>query len=759
VSYAGDRLKKNPGLKHCNLVALMFRFAKSMMANRFVFLPYYMQTEKINWKVDGMTCANCALSINRALEKEGLSNISVNVITGDVSFDTVDSNGTVTKAQKRVESLGYAVSGANAPAVAKKKPLFGLSKYMLYFWISLPFTAVLMLHMIPGLHLHWLMNPFVQLGLALPVYIIGMNYFGVSAIKSIRSGIPNMNVLIALGATSAFLYSIWGMFQPNPEDFMFFETAASIITIVFLGYYLEDVSVARTQKSIKELTREHVVMAHMIAYDADGHENVFAVESKSLKVGDLVLIKTGDQVPADCKILSGEAEVNEALLTGESLPVIKKQGDIVVGGSVVSNGNLKAYVTAVGADTVLSSIVAMMKKAQTEKPPVQQLADRISAVFIPLVLIIATGTLLVNHFVFDINFQGSLMRAVAVLVIACPCAMGLATPAAIAVGLGRAAKNGILFTDVKRMELFKDVQRMVFDKTGTLTTGKFQISNFGLQNMQVAGNENEQAEDQFKKLVYSLEKYSGHPIAKSISAAWKRKDVVRWDKIEEVKGLGMRAADREGNKYFIGASAGVKGTFPQGHNLYVTKNEHLIGWIDIADEIRPEAKELIDFCKSKGIETVILSGDTEAKCREVAQAIGIDTIVAGQSPEQKLALLEKWSAEKPTVMVGDGINDAPALAKATISVSLGEASQLAIQSASVVLTSGGLSKLPKAMLLGKHTYGTVKSNLFWAFSYNIVAIPIAAMGMLHPTMAALIMGGSDVVLALNSLWLGVRKLK
>jgi Cu+-exporting ATPase len=723
-----------------------------------------MVTEKINWKVDGMTCANCALSINKALEKEGLSNISVNVITGEVSFETIDTNGTVSKAQKRVESLGYGVEQAGASAIQKKPPLFGLSRYMLYFWICLPFTAILMLHMIPGLHIHWLMIPFVQLSLALPVYIIGMNYFGVSAIKSIKSGIPNMNVLIALGATAAFVYSIWGMFQLHPQDFMFFETSASIITIVFLGYYLEDVSVARTQKTIKELTREYVVMANMIAYDGDGHENVFPVESKSLKSGDLVLIKTGDQVPADCKILSGEAEVNEALLTGESMPVLKKQGETVVGGSIVTNGNLKAYVTAAGNDTVLSSIVAMMKKAQTEKPPVQQLADRISAVFIPVVLIIAVATLLINHFIFDVSFQGSLMRAVAVLVIACPCAMGLATPAAIAVGLGRAAKNGILFTDVKRMELFKDVQRMVFDKTGTLTTGRFQINKFYVDKFQsdkfqIPKDKTQMDEDTFKKIVFSMEKYSGHPIAKSISNTWKRKDLVRWNKIEELKGLGMQAVDREGNRYFLGSAAGVPGNNEPGHSLYLSINDALIGWIDITDEIRPEAKDLITFCKNKGIETVILSGDTEAKCRIVADAIGIDVVVAGQSPAQKLEKLEEWSAEKPTVMVGDGINDAPALAKATISISLGEASQLAIQSASVVLTSGGLSKLPKAMLLGKHTYGTVRSNLFWAFSYNIVAIPIAAMGMLHPTMAALIMGGSDVVLALNSLWLGVRKLK
>lgn len=708
-----------------------------------------MSGTTINWKVDGMTCANCALSINKTLAKEGLKDISVNVITGEVSFETIEPGLGVEQAKSKVELLGYKVNSPD-PHRQKSNPKekLGISKYMLYFWISLPFTGVLMLHMVPFLHLHWLMLPWVQFALALPVYLLGMHYFGVSAWRSIRSGIPNMNVLIALGATAAFGYSCWGIFQPQPENFMFFETAASIITIVFLGYYLEDVSVAKTQQTIKAITREQQVDAFMIAYDAEGNENIFKVESSALQVGDLVMVRAGEQVPADCKILSGEAEINEALLTGESLPVHKKAGDLIVGGSVVSNGTLKAYVQATGADTVKSSIVALMKKAQTEKPPVQQLADRISAIFIPAVLIVALLTLLGNYFALQLSFQQSLMRAVAVLVIACPCAMGLATPAAIAVGLGRAARNGILFTDVKRMELFRSVKRLVFDKTGTLTTGRFIISAF----------ETSLDEEVFRKTVFSLEKHSAHPIAKSIVAAWKRKDSVRWRTIEEIKGRGVQGEDMEGNTWFIGSAAATVQSADTPHALYLTKNGQTAGWIDITDEIRPEAAGVIDFCNRAGIETVMLSGDTPEKCQQVANVLGIKTVVAGQSPAQKLQKLEQWSAEAPTVMVGDGINDAPALAKATISISLGEAAQLAIQSASVVLTHGGLSKLPAAMQLGKFTYKTVRSNLFWAFAYNIVAIPIAAFGLLHPTLAALVMGGSDVVLALNSLYLGVRKL-
>ncbi len=708
--------------------------------------------EKVEWKVEGMTCANCALSVNRTLTKMGMQNVAVNVITGDVSFEVVEGGNSIQEVQKQVENLGYHVIQESAKAVAGEiqhhKPK--LSKYLLRFWICLPFTLILMLHMLPGLHLHFLMNPWVQFGLALPVFVIGMEFFGLSGLRSIRSGVPNMNVLIALGSLAAFAYSTYGIFTPNPAEYMFFETAASIITIVFFGNWIEDVSVARTQREIKKLTKEHKVTAHMIAYDEHHHEHIFPVDNSALKTGDLILIRSGEQVPSDCKILTGDAEVNEAIITGESIPVFKTKGEQLIGGSVIANGNVKAYVTAVGKDTVMSSITAMMKKAQTEKPPVQQLADRISAIFIPAVLVVALVTFLINLFIADHSIRESLMRSIAVLVIACPCAMGLATPAAIAVGLGRAARHGILYTDVHRMELFRKVQQIVFDKTGTLTTGKFVVGEY---------KSFEEDEEVFRNLVFSIEKFSNHPIARSIAQTWKTKEMVRFAKVEEIKGEGMRALTKEGIEYRIGSKKILENPPAELHHLYVTKNGQLIGWIDIADEIRPEAKGVIDYCKSRKIKSILLSGDSYEKCQSVAHALGIDEVHAEKTPAEKLALIDAMANAKPTVMVGDGINDAPALAKATISVSLAEASQLAIQSASVVLTSKGLQHLPEAMQLGKLTYGTVKSNLFWAFFYNIVAIPVAAVGLLHPTFGALVMGGSDVVLALNSLWLGVRKIR
>ena len=464
--------------------------------------------EKVSWKVDGMTCANCALTINKYLQKEGAQNVTVNPIDGDVSFEVIDETPT-SKLAKGVESLGYKVQATDAAETGTRKPF--LSDNVQRFWFCLPFTLVLLLHMIPGIHIHWLMNPWIQLVLTLPVFIVGMLYFGKSAIKSLQNGVPNMNVLITIGALAAFIYSLTGALLNLGPDYLFFETSATIITLVFLGNYLEEASVKSTQRSLKALVKSQKEMANMIAFDEHHHEVIMPVENNMLRVGDLVLIKTGEQVPADCKILWGEAHVNEALLTGESTPLHKKAKDAIVGGSIVEEGTLKAQVTAVGNETVLSKIIDLVKKAQGEKPPMQQMADKISAIFVPTVLAIAVIAFAINWVVLK-ELTPAILRSIAILVIACPCAMGLATPAAIAVGLGRGARTGILFRNAKSLELFKNIKQVVFDKTGTLTTGKFEISNYQFYNID---------EESFRRIAFSLEKYSNHPLAKTITDQWK----------------------------------------------------------------------------------------------------------------------------------------------------------------------------------------------------------------------------------------------
>lgn len=705
--------------------------------------------ETVQWKVDGMDCTNCALTIRRYLEKEGMKNVKVNFGTGDVAFDMTGADKEDELA-KGLKGLGYPVkTDDHAQGHHHDEGQAGfLHSHVQRFLFCLPFTAALLLNMIPAVHIHWLMDPWVQLGLTVPVFLTGMSFFGKSAWKSLRNGIPNMNVLIAMGALASFIYSLYGTLTNQAANFMFYETTATIITLVFLGNYLEEASIRSTQKALNELVRSQKVMANMIAFDEDHKEQIFLVENTRLHVGDLVLIKSGEQVPMDCKILWGDAHVNEAIITGESSPVHKLAKDKLIGGSVLNDGTVKAQVTAVGKDTILSGIINLVKQAQGEKPPVQQLADKISAIFVPVVIGIAAVTLVINWIVLH-DFAHSLMRSIAVLVIACPCAMGLATPAAIAVGLGRGARNGILFRNARSLELFKNIRQAVFDKTGTLTTGKFKVSGFRF---------NVGEESAFKKVVYSLEKYSNHPIAKCITEEWKGNEEIRWSAIEEVKGLGMKAEDKEGNTWRAGSfKTAAAVTNDDTHNVYITKNNELIGWIDVEDEIRPEAGSVIDYLHSKGIRTILLSGDHLAKTKALGQQLGIDTVIAEQTPEQKLSTITQLTAEIPTVMIGDGINDAPALAKATVGISMSDASQIAMQTSQVVLMNNGLKNLPTALGLGKHTYITIKQNLFWAFAYNIVAIPVAALGFLTPNISALAMGLSDVVLAINSVRLFVKK--
>ena len=702
--------------------------------------------EHLDWQVDGMTCSNCALTVNKYLQKQGMQEVKVDPLSGKVSFNAPVAFPLPTL-KTGIAGLGYNVVDETQNVQPDKRFLRNNKQRFLF---CLPFAGVLMLHMfhkwIPGLH--WLMNPWVQLALCLPVFAVGMWFFGRSAIKSLQNGVPTMDVLIALGALAAFLYSLTGALLNLGNDYLFFETTSTIITLVFMGNYLEETSVNATQKALKNLVKHQKVMANMIAFDDKHEEQIFPVESMVLQPGDLVLIKTGEQVPADCKIIWGSCAVNEALLTGESLPVNKIKKEFLTGGSIVSSGIVKAQVTAAGSNTVLASIIKMVETAQAEKPPVQQLADRISAIFVPLVIGLSVLTFLISYFGFDISAGASLMRSVAVLVISCPCAMGLATPAAIAVGMGRAAKSGILFRKAASLESFKTIQQVVFDKTGTLTTGNFVVKQF----------HSDIAEDEFKQIVYSLEKFSTHPIAASLAAKWKTSIPILWKNIAEIKGVGMQATDMQGNVFTAGADAiVVKNNNSEQHSVYVTKNAVLIGWIDLEDEVRPEAAQVVTWLKAQGIHSILLSGDSEKNCKTIGAAVGITEILWRHTPAQKLEKLSELNAIKPTAMVGDGINDAPALAKATVGISLSEDSQLAMQSADVILLSNGLTKLPTALGLGKHTYLTIQQNLFWAFAYNIVAIPAAAFGFLTPSLSALSMGFSDVILGINSVRLFVKK--
>ncbi|TWF44171.1 Cu+-exporting ATPase [Chitinophaga polysaccharea] len=670
-----------------------------------------------------------------------MQDVNVSFATEEVSF-TAPSGADSKEALEGIAQMGYrVVLPEDKPAERK----FYTTLTFKFIFCAI-FTLPLLLHM--WVSWPWLHQPWVQFGLTLPVYFTGMWHFGKSAVRSLINRMANMDVLVTLGATAAFVYSFVGTVVYGNPDYMFYETTAAIITLVFLGNMLEERSVKQTTTAISELARMQITTARLINTD-HGHEHIHEVDNRTLRTGDCVLVNTGDKIPMDGTIYWGSGHINESMITGESTPVSKKEKDKVIGGTILEDGSIKVYITATGKDTVLSYIIELVRQAQADKPPMQKLADRISAIFVPLVLSIAVITFAGWYFIGHTTLATAMMRSVAVLVIACPCAMGLATPAAVMVGLGRAARNGILIKGGHTLEMFKDIRQVVFDKTGTLTTGKLELSACQFFNM---------SEDEFKQVVYSLEKYSSHPIARSIATLWKTAGELPLQQVREHKGLGMRASDKTGNQWELGSfRLAGNATTDDSHNLYLLKNGQLAGWIDFSDEIRPEAAAVITQLKQAGIEPILLSGDTTRKCRELGEKLGITAIYAEQSPEQKLQMVDTLMKTAPTAMVGDGINDAPALAKATIGISLSDATQVAMQSANVVLLNNHLGSLPLALGLGKHTYLTIKQNLFWAFIYNVVAIPVAALGFLNPIVGAGIMGLSDVVLAVNSIRLRYKK--
>ncbi|MBK8145959.1 MAG: cation-translocating P-type ATPase, partial [Bacteroidetes bacterium] len=490
----------------------------------------------VQCKVEGMTCGNCALTISNYLSKKGASQISANASTGDVSFvvpELVDVN----TLYDGIDRLGFKVMKD------EEKEVVGISQVKIFFFISIFFWIPLMAHMFiswPLLH-----QPLTQLILAIPVYFIGVVYFGKSALRSIKNGIPNMDVLVFIGASAAFFYSIagWYLHPEHAHQYLFFETTASIITLVLAGNYLEEYAVKSTASSIKELMKYQKTKTHLILIDSIGKESVVEIDNDEVKLDDLLQVNTGDKIPVDGTILKGNAAVDESMMTGESIPIMKGIADEVTGGTIIKEGNIRMKATAIGSNTALSNIIKLVNQAQAAKPPMQKLADRISAIFVPLVVGFAVLTFLVNYFGFHHSIENSMMRTIAVMVIACPCAMGLATPAAVMVGLGRAARKGILIKGGDTLEKMKDLKTFVFDKTGTLTTGNLKIDSY----------ETSMDEATFKTLVFSLEQYSSHPIAKSICNEWASQNPISFKSTEEIKGIGLKALDEQNNEWQLGS--------------------------------------------------------------------------------------------------------------------------------------------------------------------------------------------------------------
>lgn len=691
--------------------------------------------KKIKIQVEGMSCTNCASGIKKHLINKGLEDVNVNFSTGEAScnIDTLHNQNDI---ENIIQKLGYSIIKPNKEI--KKR----ISKVERYFYSTLIFTLPLFSHMFfpEG---SFIQNPILQFFLCLPVYLIGVAYFGKSAWSSLKTGIPNMDVLIFIGSSAAFFYSIYGSFLLDSQDYLFFETTATIISLVLLGNVLEHKSVQKTTTAIGDLSSIQEVVAKI---EVNGI--IKEVNFDNIEVGDILIVNSGDKIPTDGIIVSGSAYIDESMITGESIPTNKNKNADVIGGTIITDGNVKIKASKVGNDTLLSQIIELVKNAQNNKPNIQKLGDQISAVFVPIVLSIAISTFFIGHYFFLLSMQEALLRGIAVLVISCPCAMGLATPTAVMVGIGRAAKNGILIKGGDSLEKLASIKSIVFDKTGTLTTGKFIVSNFN------AINEDEQ---KIKNIIYNIEQHSSHPIAKSLCSAFKENSSsIELNNIIEEKGVSI-SAKIDKDLYTIGSSNIHLSA--ERHDLFVLKNDKLIATLDISDELKTNTDLVVSSLHKTGYTTTLLSGDKKDKCDILVKELGITTTFSEQLPQDKIAKIEELVNQYPTAMVGDGINDAPALAKATIGISLGNATQIAIQSADVVLLNNeDLKQLPQALQLGKHTLLTIKQNLFWAFSYNLVAIPIAFLGFLNPMWAALFMAFSDVIVIGNSIRLRYKKI-
>ena len=680
--------------------------------------------------ISGMTCANCAKGIEKHLSKKGIKEVNVDFSNAEAHYLSDESN--VDYVIKEIESIGFK---------AKKEEIEDDNIVEKLFAFCLVLTIPLFSHMFLADN-HILHNPIVQFFLALPVFLVGSYYFGRSAWNSIKSKVPNMDVLIMMGTTAAFFYSISGtlMFWGTSEahQYLFFETTATIITLVLLGNVLEHRSVKQTTSAIKELNAIQDLQAKREKKDG----TIEKVSFKDIIKEDVLLVNSGDKVPTDGTIISGEGYFDESMMSGESHSILKKCNQDVIGGTILLDGNIKMIAKKVGEDTVLSHIIKLIKKAQSNKPKIQRLGDKVSAIFVPVVLLISLLTFTLSYFVFGIPLSQAVMRSIAVLVISCPCAMGLATPTAVMVGLGRAAKNGILIKGGNTLEEFAKIKNIVFDKTGTLTTGNFKIESIDCE------------ENQYKEvinLLYSLEIHSSHPIAKSIIKELENKaTLLELDEIREIKGQGIQAKWK-GDLYKLGSAQFVN--HKEGkQQLFLFKNNGFLAGVNCSDEIKENLKETILELNKKGLSTTILSGDKIERCTAVGNAIGINNIYAEHLPHEKLEKIDQLNKQGLTAMVGDGINDAPALAKAHVGISLGGSTEVAIESAQIVLlNTDNLKQITSAYNISKHTLKTIKQNLFWAFSYNIVAIPIAALGFLNPMWGALFMAFSDVIVIGNSL--------
>jgi len=701
---------------------------------------------KVVVTVSGMHCTNCALSLERHLLKVGAHAPTVDFATGRASFSLHNAHR-LPEIVESISSLGYKVDESSSE-LAHGHDHSGLqTKTAIAAILTLPLLVAMFA---PGSFFH---DPTVQFYLATPVFLIGLHHFGLSAIRSLRAGIANMDVLIALGIVSGYVASVISLFKGLSHETIFFEATASIVTFVLIGNVLEERAVRKTTSAIENLSALQPAQATRLVATANGAYQSEVVPLGALAVDDLLQVNTGDRVPADGTIQSGNISCDESMLTGESVPVERSAGDRVIGGSIAVSGSAVIRVKALGSESTLASIVRLVQEAQRRKPTIQRLGDAVSAVFVPGVIAISVVILGLGIFVFDLSPAQAIVRALAIAVVACPCAMGLATPTAIMVALGRAATSGFLVRGGDTLERLAGIKHIAFDKTGTLTRGSLTLGELVVHN----GISQSEAKSAFA----ALQRGSSHPIAKAILAGFKDfEGALSLSRIAETRGIGIEGFDSNGTRYVCGGKR-IAGRFGinTSDDLILVKDGILIASLSLHDEIRPEAPLVIQKLRELGISVSMISGDVTDKCEEIARALGISVVHAEKLPEEKLSVIRELQSSQPIAYVGDGINDAPTLAEASVGISLSSASDVARHSAQVILTGNTLAALPATISLARLTVRTIRQNLFWAFFYNLTTIPLAALGYIAPLAGALMMTASDVVIVANSLQIKLKKLR
>lgn len=718
--------------------------------------------KSVDLKIHGMHCASCALNIEKQLIKnDSVKNASVNYALEKAHIKLANETFSKNELIKIIENAGdYKVITENSP-INKNHSNKTLQKCILSILITIPMMIMMFLPksvMMVGNRMQY-MNWYMFVGTFIVVFIFGWQFHKGMFLQAKKSK-ANMNTLVSIGTLAAFIFSVYAMFN---NMHVYFESAAMIIALILLGKYLEEKSKGRASSAIQKLLELGVKKARIIK-----NGKTTEVEISEVQLHDILLVKPGEKIPLDGIITKGSTSINESMLTGESIPVEKQIDDQVFGATINGSSAIEIKVNKIGDDTVLAQIIKMVEAAQNSKAPIQKFADTVAGIFVPIVLIIALATFIIWMFILGVGFETALINAVAVLVIACPCALGLATPTAIMVGTGKGADLGILIKNAETLERAHRTDTIVFDKTGTLTLGKPSVTDIEIYNNDINQND-------VLQVICSIESQSEHALANAF-IEYTQKNSISLLEVHNVKAIHGKGIEGIVNdqKYLIGnanfltenkinTTAAQKDfeTFAQQGKtpIYIGTKNQLIGLIAVADTVKDGAINLIKRIKQAGLEIHMISGDNKKTAQAVAQQLGIKNVIADVLPQDKANEVIKLQKQNKTVaFVGDGINDAPALAQSDLGIAIGSGTDVAIETGNIVLISKKPERIANAITLSRQTFSAIKQNLFFAFIYNIIAIPLAALGFLSPIIAAAAMSLSSVSVVTNSIRIRKKKL-